>query len=226
MTLRTLRSNVFSVADREAFMSALSALPSVQAEWVDDNRVCLFDGPDAAVWPELGATADSPALVDLVAPHLPEGEVAIFTTAEIDGPLKRPTYVGGTACAINREGSLRLLDTAQINAAAVGLTDRYQSVEQPWGSPLHLQPGVTSVHWQRAGDGSVRVVFSCETSDPLRLLVDALFEAGASLQLEPLPEDEWSLTIKHEGDLLQRVLRTLGAPASLPERQAFSRRAH
>jgi hypothetical protein len=124
------RSNYFKVKDRAAFEQELEqAFPDLlnvqegpQGDAEKEGRLMLYTDEFAGAWPtDFGDDdmGDGRRPWDVVAPHLVDGEVAVFFES---GHTKR-AYVGGYAVAVNNKGDQERVDLRDIYARARELGD-------------------------------------------------------------------------------------------------------
>lgn len=116
----TGRSNYFRVKDREKFEEALAALPvTVVESRSDQSLIALLDGNDNGDgWIMYDYEAEEDVdYVELVAPHLADGEVCIM--AEVGTEKYR--YLVGWAVAFNNKGVQVSVDLENIYTLAQGL---------------------------------------------------------------------------------------------------------
>lgn len=108
--IQSAYSNDFVVKDYDTFAEATTKLPlflyQVDAE-KEPNRVYFFDedgnGIPTYVWDEEINDEVEVNIVDMIAPHLVDGEVAIFTSVGSEG-LR---YITGSALAFNNKQEVR-----------------------------------------------------------------------------------------------------------------------
>jgi len=118
------RSNYFKVKDAEAFKNWVKAVDSLDW-WETDNGFAIYSTcPESGGWPSERYDEDTDEhedfnLVDDLAEHLQEGEVAILM--EVGAAKLR--YLTGHAIAVRSDGG-RL---------ALSLDDIYKRVAQEWG---------------------------------------------------------------------------------------------
>lgn len=142
------RTNSFIVKDVEAFKNDLLAYGVRPEPWSEARNGAEFifdhttgsENPAGTVslfafggWPSLDeehvadrlglddddvVTLKHNDLVQLVASHLVEGQVAVF----VEVGAQKMIYLGGTAVAVNASGETRVVDLDNINALAQELT--------------------------------------------------------------------------------------------------------
>lgn len=223
------RTNEFEIKNRpefDAVMKAYGGAVVVMPADATATRVVLFSGTHdegfpSQMWSDSAHDFLDVPLTDAVSQHLAAGEVAIFVLSEIDGPNIRPRHIGGGAVAVNERGQTCRVSTSDICAAVASLSGSYSGVRAPWGDGLPVRAPADTITWTRTPTGSVRVTFVAKSSMAMRLLTDRLYATSASFAFEPLPDAMWEIDFKNEGDLREVVLRTLGAPADLPQGQPF-----
>jgi hypothetical protein len=150
------RTNYFLVKDVEALKNALRTYGITPATWGDSQRGAEFvlandakNKPEGSValfsmgtWPgldedsvaeRLGIEDEETALpnahaslIELVAEHLVDGQVAVFM--EIGSEKMR--YLGGTAVAVNAAGETKRVDLEDIYTLARELTTEEHPITQ------------------------------------------------------------------------------------------------
>lgn len=114
------RSNYFKVKDLDAFKAALAAKGMTDTLKIatDDNqpgKIALLSEDDKGGWPSSYYDEDEDDfpefdVAELVAPHLVDGEVAVF----MESGAEKLRYVSGHAIAINSQGERREIDLNDI----------------------------------------------------------------------------------------------------------------
>lgn len=143
----TARSNPFRVKNMLAFASLVALLPGVRLEHKGDQATLYVDGTDSGEFPTHRLLAEGEAqsagemeghtpfdVCDDIAPHLVDGEVAIFITAGSD----RHRYVGGYARAVNSRGRSIIIQLDDIYAQAKLLLGAAPTTLQASESPVPI----------------------------------------------------------------------------------------
>lgn len=120
----TARTNYFRIKNREAFDKDFETIPGVEI-WYDAEDPLLIGMGSYDGWPSFRCSDDEDIddadidIVDVVAGHLAEGEVAVFTSAGHE----KLRFVGGFATAVNHEG----------RAVSISTNDIYSLAEKAFG---------------------------------------------------------------------------------------------
>jgi hypothetical protein len=116
----SIRSNYFKVKDLEIFRRVIESFGSVdlQGTWKDDgDYVTLIGNEYSDGWPEiLDDEGNEISIIDEVATHLQEGQVAVF----LEIGQEKMRYFVGHAIAINSKGERQ----------EVSINDIYQLAEE------------------------------------------------------------------------------------------------
>lgn len=124
------RTNYFKVKDNDAFEKAMANIPGIDVCDGGDKGFCLLgDDPDGAGWPAWLYDEENGDDIELdigqvVAEHLPDGEVAIF----MESGAEKLRYVVGYAFAVNNKGEVASVALNDIYELASELTDRPDDV--------------------------------------------------------------------------------------------------
>lgn len=112
------RSNYFRVKDEAAFRAAMIDV-GAHVETNKDGLFAVF-GDDEGYWPSYnGETDEEFDFTEKVAPHLADGEIAVFITVGNE----KARYGTGCAIAFDNTGEAESLDIDRI----------YELAEQRWG---------------------------------------------------------------------------------------------
>ncbi len=119
------RTNYFYVKDDKAFEEELNAIDGVQVETDKEGRFCLLCDDETGNFPswQYDSETEDETEIDvsgMVAPHLKDGEVAIF----IEVGAEKLRYLNGYAYAVNNKGEEQVLNLNSIYEMANDLTDR------------------------------------------------------------------------------------------------------
>lgn len=103
--IASCRTNRFRVKDPEAFKTAMASIHDVEVEGDDGVFLLIGSNDDGAGWPcsQYDEDKDEDVELDffaLVAPHLEDGEVAIF----MEVGAEKLRYLIGYAIAVNNKG--------------------------------------------------------------------------------------------------------------------------
>ncbi len=119
------RTNYFHVKDGKAFEEELGAINGVVVENDIAGRFCLLCDDETGNFPswqydEKNEDEIEIDVSEMVAPHLKDGEVAIF----IEVGAEKLRYLNGYAYAVNNKGEQQVLNLSSIYEMANDLTDR------------------------------------------------------------------------------------------------------
>lgn len=135
------RSNYFRVKDLEAFKKAMEPLSDEVEIWQHgderlgppkDDRIALgVTGSDKGGWPSEYYDVNKDEyvevdVVDLVAQHLADDEVAIF----MECGAEKLRYLTGRAWAVNNKGEVAVVDLEEIFLRARALTDSPENITE------------------------------------------------------------------------------------------------
>jgi hypothetical protein len=116
------RSNYFNVKNDEAFIEAMSAVPSIELCRTKNGFAILGSCPDGSGWPSWAYDEETDTdieidLPDIVSKHLVDNDVAIF----MESGAEKLRYISGWAEAINNKGERKSISLSQIYDLAAEL---------------------------------------------------------------------------------------------------------